>query len=219
MGYLRNTMSILPSAAFAFSCSWLALLLSPAGDPHADPADAAPGAAPQPDPPPPPAPPPPPPGPEPEGGGPHPEVPLDMVSAMPPRRPASAPPGTWPQPRPRPRRSVRRREGEEEEEAIIGRGAMLEVFERGEMTRGVEVLLVLMLEDIFVLEVAMRRLAWDCKEPRSISYAMCCDRGQKSRELLAYPLAAVPHFLAVVHAGRGSRCNFRQRRRRRRRRR
>ena len=158
-------MSILPSAAFAFSCSWLALLLSPAGDPHADPAEGAPGAAPQPEPPPPaPAPPPPPPGPEPEGGGPQPEVPLDMVSAMPPRRP-SMPPGTWPQPRPRPRRSVRRREGgEEEEEAIIGR-AMFEVIERGEMTRvELEVfglLLVLMLEDIFVLEVAMRQLAWD----------------------------------------------------------
>ena len=87
-----------------------------------------------------------------------------MVSAMPPRRPASAPPGTWPQPRPRPRRSVRRREEGEEEEAIIGR-AMFEVIERGEMTRvELEVfglLLVLMLEDIFVLEVAMRQLAWD----------------------------------------------------------
>ena len=146
----------LPSAAFAFSCSWLALLLSPAGDPHAEPADAAPGAAPQPDPPPPPAAPP---GPDPEGGGPQPEVPLDMVSAMPPRRPR---PAAWPQPRPRPRRSVRRREVVEEEEAIIGR-AIIEVVERGEMTR-VEVLLVLMLEDIFVLEVAMRRLAWDCNE-------------------------------------------------------
>ena len=42
---------------------------------------------------------------------------------------------------------------------------MFEVIERGEMTRvELEVfglLLVLMLEDIFVLEVAMRQLAWD----------------------------------------------------------
>ena len=56
---------------------------------------------------------------------------------------------------------------------------MLEVVERGEMTR-VEVLLVLMLEDIFVLEVAMRQLAWNCKESHPIT--QCGE--QKFRELL-----------------------------------
>ena len=137
------------------------------------------------------------------------------------------PPGTWPQPRPRPRRSVRRREGgEEEEEAIIGR-AMFEVIERGEMTRVEEVfgLLVLMLEDIFVLEVAMRQLAWNCNEKNCVQFVLrnaIEHKNPESRLCLisnyAYPLAAIRHFLAVFHVGRGSRCNFRQRRLNRRRR-
>ena len=51
---------------------------------------------------------------------------------------------------------------------------MFEVIERGEMTRVEEVfgLLVLMLEDIFVLEVAMRQLAWNCNEKNCVQFVL-----------------------------------------------